>query len=237
MTVTVQLPSNVEQAYLAAAKEMGVSLDTLVSDVLLSNVPVTNPPSAPKLIEENGIVGGTLYDALIAACALQSAADRIYRWNTKHFQRLGPQVAARLTTPSTEFLAAIKGASRLTITGGAVYDALIAPASKAQADRDRRSLCAETGSRYFCLASLAEAVQDGEAAQGHQTDAGWLGYFPDVDRQRIGGQGIHVLPRGEAQRVNCPIVPLCGGVDRQSGGIAPIRPDQGRACGRRTHSD
>jgi predicted nucleic acid-binding protein len=46
------------------------------------------------------IAGGALYDALIAACALQSAADRIYSWNTKHFARLGPQVAARLTTPS-----------------------------------------------------------------------------------------------------------------------------------------
>ena len=45
------------------------------------------------------IAGGTIYDSLIATCALQSEADRIYSWNTRHFERFGPEVAPRLTLP------------------------------------------------------------------------------------------------------------------------------------------
>ena len=60
MTVTVNLPRNVEQAYLIAARAKGVSVDALVSDVLLSHVPVADagPQAslpAPQLIEERGV--------------------------------------------------------------------------------------------------------------------------------------------------------------------------------------
>jgi len=46
-----------------------------------------------------GIVGGTVYDALLARCALKARADTIYTWNLKHFQQLGPEVARRIRTP------------------------------------------------------------------------------------------------------------------------------------------
>ena len=60
MTVTIHLPQPVEQAYLAAAHAQGVSIDTLVSDVLISHLPVPEkaprPGSgAPRFVEENGI--------------------------------------------------------------------------------------------------------------------------------------------------------------------------------------
>ncbi|MFN9918737.1 MAG: twitching motility protein PilT [Acidobacteriota bacterium] len=45
------------------------------------------------------IAGGAIHDSLIATCALQSKPDRIYSWNTRHFERLGLDVALRLTTP------------------------------------------------------------------------------------------------------------------------------------------
>lgn len=48
------------------------------------------------------IAGGTIYDSLIATCALQSAADRIYSWNMRHFERFGPNVALELAIPSSE---------------------------------------------------------------------------------------------------------------------------------------
>ena len=48
------------------------------------------------------VAGGAIYDALIASCALQSRADRIYSWNTRHFERFGPDVALRLATPPSE---------------------------------------------------------------------------------------------------------------------------------------
>jgi predicted nucleic acid-binding protein len=46
-----------------------------------------------------GIIGGTVYDALIAHCALKAAATTIYTWNIDHFQRCGPEVAKRARTP------------------------------------------------------------------------------------------------------------------------------------------
>ena len=46
-----------------------------------------------------GIVGGTVYDALIARCALKAKAEILYTWNVKHFQQFGPEVSRRLRTP------------------------------------------------------------------------------------------------------------------------------------------
>jgi predicted nucleic acid-binding protein len=45
------------------------------------------------------ILGGTVYDALLARCALKSKAEVIYTWNLKHFRRVGPEVATRTRTP------------------------------------------------------------------------------------------------------------------------------------------
>lgn len=46
-----------------------------------------------------GIVGGTAYDALIAACAAKAKADVIYTWNVGHFMRLGDDIARKVRTP------------------------------------------------------------------------------------------------------------------------------------------
>jgi predicted nucleic acid-binding protein len=46
-----------------------------------------------------GILGGTVYDALIAQCALKAKATIIYTWNVDHFRRCGPEVAKRVRTP------------------------------------------------------------------------------------------------------------------------------------------
>jgi predicted nucleic acid-binding protein len=48
---------------------------------------------------DTGVVGGTLYDALIARCALKAKADTVYTWNTRHFEQLGPVIAERLRAP------------------------------------------------------------------------------------------------------------------------------------------
>lgn len=47
----------------------------------------------------NQIVGGTLYDALLAACALKAKAEVLYTWNVQHFRRLGPEIGKRVRTP------------------------------------------------------------------------------------------------------------------------------------------
>jgi predicted nucleic acid-binding protein len=48
------------------------------------------------------IAGGTVYDALIAACALASRAEQVYSWNTRHFERLGANADGRLLEPPAE---------------------------------------------------------------------------------------------------------------------------------------
>ena len=46
-----------------------------------------------------GVIGGGIYDALLARCALKVQAEIIYTWNVKHFLRLGPEIAGRVATP------------------------------------------------------------------------------------------------------------------------------------------
>jgi predicted nucleic acid-binding protein len=45
------------------------------------------------------ISGGTIYDALLARCALKSRVDILYTWNVGDFERLGTEVASRVRTP------------------------------------------------------------------------------------------------------------------------------------------
>ncbi len=46
-----------------------------------------------------GIVGGGIYDALLAHCALKAGAKTIYSWNLRHYAQCGPEVTRRLQTP------------------------------------------------------------------------------------------------------------------------------------------
>ena len=46
-----------------------------------------------------GVIGGTIYDALLAQCALKANAKTIYTWDLNHFRLLGPDVARRIQTP------------------------------------------------------------------------------------------------------------------------------------------
>lgn len=46
-----------------------------------------------------GIVGGSIYDAILAHCALKAKAASIYTWNTRHYALCGRHVVERLRTP------------------------------------------------------------------------------------------------------------------------------------------
>ena len=46
-----------------------------------------------------GVTGGTIYDALLASCALKAEAEAIYSWNLRHYRSLGPVVESRLNHP------------------------------------------------------------------------------------------------------------------------------------------
>jgi predicted nucleic acid-binding protein len=46
-----------------------------------------------------GIVGGGIYDAMLANCALKAKAKAIYTWNTRHYNLCGADVIRILRTP------------------------------------------------------------------------------------------------------------------------------------------
>jgi predicted nucleic acid-binding protein len=46
-----------------------------------------------------GITGGTIYDGLLAQCALKAKAELIYTWNVRHYIQFGPEVEKRVRTP------------------------------------------------------------------------------------------------------------------------------------------
>jgi len=46
-----------------------------------------------------GIVGGGIYDAMLAHCALKAQSEVIYSWNTRHYALCGPEMTRLLQTP------------------------------------------------------------------------------------------------------------------------------------------
>ena len=46
-----------------------------------------------------GITGGTIYDGLMAACAVKAKVDVLYTWKIGHFMLLGDEVARKVHTP------------------------------------------------------------------------------------------------------------------------------------------
>ena len=46
-----------------------------------------------------GIVGGGIYDVVIARCAIKAHSEVIYSWNARHYALCGPEVTGILQTP------------------------------------------------------------------------------------------------------------------------------------------
>ncbi len=46
-----------------------------------------------------GIVGGGIYGAMLARCAIKAKAEAIYTWNARHYIFCGQDVVSRLHTP------------------------------------------------------------------------------------------------------------------------------------------
>jgi predicted nucleic acid-binding protein len=46
-----------------------------------------------------GIVGGGIYDAMLAHCAIKAQAEAIYSWNARHYTLCGREVVGLLRTP------------------------------------------------------------------------------------------------------------------------------------------
>jgi predicted nucleic acid-binding protein len=85
--------------YRAAPEQALMCLDTIGERLNLIALGVAEYISAIREAAGLGIEGGALYDALLGACAIKARADILYTWNTRNYQRLGPNVSRRLHTP------------------------------------------------------------------------------------------------------------------------------------------
>ena len=48
---------------------------------------------------DQGFAGAIIYDVLLMACARKINSTAIYTWNTKHFRRVAPDLAAIIREP------------------------------------------------------------------------------------------------------------------------------------------
>ena len=55
--------------------------------------------TALSVWSQAGVTGGTIYDALLASCALKAEAEAIYSWNLRHYRGFGAAVESRLNQP------------------------------------------------------------------------------------------------------------------------------------------
>lgn len=52
-----------------------------------------------RALSDRGLASGSIYDALLLACARKSGAEAIYTWNVKHFRQIAPDLLDRIRTP------------------------------------------------------------------------------------------------------------------------------------------
>jgi predicted nucleic acid-binding protein len=83
----------------ASASEAMLFLENIEERLALIALDAEEYSEAVTRSAESGIVGGMIYDALLAHCALKVRAETIFTWNLEHFRRLGPEVAKRVRTP------------------------------------------------------------------------------------------------------------------------------------------
>jgi len=75
----------------------------VLADIQARVTPVSLTPeeyiAAISEYSSRGVVGGVIYDALIAQCARKARAEKIYTWNIRHFRQFGPEIEKRLRVP------------------------------------------------------------------------------------------------------------------------------------------
>lgn len=75
------------------------SLDSVAERLELISLDAPEYRRAIREGASKGVVGGTIYDALLGHCAIKARATKIYTWNVSHFRMLGAEIAAKVRTP------------------------------------------------------------------------------------------------------------------------------------------
>lgn len=76
----------------------GIAIVSQIRD-RLTLVSLSEAEYVSALEASPGIVGGAIYDALIARCAIKARATTLLTWNVRHFIRFGSEIAQLVKTP------------------------------------------------------------------------------------------------------------------------------------------
>lgn len=76
-----------------------IALETIQNRVTIVSLTLAEYVAAIRKYAGVGVVGGNIYDGLIAECALKADVDVLYTWNIGHFQSLGEDIARKVRTP------------------------------------------------------------------------------------------------------------------------------------------
>lgn len=82
-----------------SADQAGIAIDSIQERLTIVALEATEHLAAIRRFAAQGVAGGTIYDGLIAACALKVKAEVLYTWNLSHFLLLGDDVAQKVRTP------------------------------------------------------------------------------------------------------------------------------------------
>jgi predicted nucleic acid-binding protein len=85
--------------HLLSGEQVFLFLENIVERLTIVTLTADEYYGTLKEAAATGIVGGTIYDALLARCALKADADYIYTWNMKHFQQFSSDIVKRVRTP------------------------------------------------------------------------------------------------------------------------------------------
>jgi predicted nucleic acid-binding protein len=85
--------------YRAAPDQVMTCLETIQERLTTVVLEVPEYVSAIRDAARMGISGGTIYDALLGACAVKAKVDVLYTWNARDFERLGMDVNQRVRIP------------------------------------------------------------------------------------------------------------------------------------------
>jgi predicted nucleic acid-binding protein len=83
----------------ASRQQAMVFLSDMEERLTIVSLDATEYSAIIRQAAVNGSLGATIYDALLAGCAIKAKAETIYTDNERHFRTLGPDVASRVRKP------------------------------------------------------------------------------------------------------------------------------------------
>jgi predicted nucleic acid-binding protein len=85
--------------YRASAEQATLYIESLLEKLQPVALTAEEYSLALKRYAASGVVGGAIYDAMIARCALKCSADILLTWNRRDFTRFGPDIERLVKTP------------------------------------------------------------------------------------------------------------------------------------------